>query len=286
MNFAAADGVALSGLLYEPARRTRRAAVFLHGTGGASIFDARRTNLLAAEVLARRIAFLPFDNRGSQIVRRLRGRRGRLGGMAFEVIRECVADIDGAARLLRTLGYRELFLIGHSTGANKIAVYDSRKKRSPFRKYVLLAGGDDTGLMFRQLGPHRFAATLARARERRTSDALVPRTLSPLPMSWRALYDTMNPDGDYNVFPFGEALFGPRISRRPLFRHIRRIRKPALYVYGETDEYCYGDVAACVRVLSEHAGFAGEIAVMEQADHGFRGKELELGALVADWLSG
>jgi poly(3-hydroxybutyrate) depolymerase len=37
--FEATDGVALSGLLFEPRRRTKRAVIFLHGTGGASVFD-------------------------------------------------------------------------------------------------------------------------------------------------------------------------------------------------------------------------------------------------------
>ncbi len=292
VSFAASDGVALSGLLYQPRRVTRRAAVFLHGTGGASVFDSRRTNILATELLARGITLLAFNNRGSHLVRRLRlitgARRGRLlGGMAYELIRECVFDIDGASRFLRRRGFGELFLIGHSTGANKVAVYDWRKQRSPFRSYVMLAGGDDTGLMYRQLGERRFAAALRKARERiraRRGEELVPRSLSPLPMSWRSLHDMINPDGDYNVFPFGECLSGVRLSRRPRFRHVRAIRKPSLYLYGEHDEYCYGDVAACVRILSQHVGANAEIAIMEGADHGFGGRERELGATVSEWL--
>src|SRR5204863_5369255 len=44
VHFDATDGVGLAGLLYEPRRATKRAAIWLHGTGGASIFDAQRTN--------------------------------------------------------------------------------------------------------------------------------------------------------------------------------------------------------------------------------------------------
>src|SRR5438477_4718425 len=91
--FQATDGVSLSGLLYEPKKRAKRAAVWLHGTGGASIFDSRRTNLLAAELLARDIAFFPFNNRGAGLVRSLRRGRKRIGGgMAHELIRDCVHD--------------------------------------------------------------------------------------------------------------------------------------------------------------------------------------------------
>jgi pimeloyl-ACP methyl ester carboxylesterase len=288
VKFAATDGVELSGLLFEPQRRTRRAAVFLHGTGGASIFESNRTNLLARELTSRGIAWLPFNNRGALLVRWLRGtRRATRGGMAYERIRDCVHDIDGVARFLRSRGYRELFLIGHSTGANKIAVYDSIKRRNPFRKYVLLAGGDDTGLFYRDLGPTRFQRALERARsliKANRGDDLVPRSITPMMLSWRSFYDMANPNGDYNVFPFLEVMRNVRLSRKPRFRHIRAIRKPSLYVYGDRDEYCYDDVAGCVRVLSENVGANAEIVVMENANHGFSGCERDLGSLIGEWL--
>ena len=288
MRFDASDGVELAGLLYEPKRRTRRAAVFLHGTGGASIFDSKRTNLLAAELIANGIAFLPFNNRGAHLVTRLRGPRSKSGGMAHEIIRECVRDIDGVARFLRLRGFSELYLIGHSTGANKIAVYDSLKHSNTFRKYVLLGGGDDTGLFADHLGVTRFRHAIERARamvKAKRGDELAPRSLTlNLMLSWRALLDMMNPNGDYNVFPYFEAMRGVRLSRKPLFHHIRAIRKPSLYVYGEHDEHCYDDVAGCVRVLSEHVAPNAEIVVMQDANHGFSGKERELGTLIAEWL--
>ncbi|HSP13335.1 MAG TPA: alpha/beta hydrolase [Thermoanaerobaculia bacterium] len=287
VRFDATDGVALAGLLYEPPRRTRRVAVFVHGTGGASVFDSRRTNLLAAEFVSNGFAFFPFNNRGAHLLRRLRKKKRTVGGgMAYERIRDCVPDIDGAIRFLRRRGYREIHLIGHSTGANKIAVYHRYKHRNPVRGYVLLAGGDDTGLLYDQLGRRRFFSTLKRARARRNSEELVPASLSALPMSWRALYDTINPDGDYNVFPYLEILRGVRLSRGPRFRHLRGIRKPALVVYGDRDEYCYGNVSRCVGVLAEQIGPKPnfEFAILENADHGFGRREGDLARLILAWL--
>ncbi|HKO54898.1 MAG TPA: alpha/beta hydrolase [Thermoanaerobaculia bacterium] len=302
IRFEAADGINLSGLLYEPSPRLRgkggaerrgRGApvvVWLHGTGGASVFDTGRTNLLAAELTARGLAFFPFNNRGAHLVRRLhkKGRkRSVMGGMGYERIRDCVPDIDGAARVLRRRGHRTLYLAGHSTGANKVAVYDHYKPRNPFRRYILLAGGDDTGLMYDQLGPAGFRRTLATARERiraRRGEELVPKSISDHPMSWTALYDTMNPDGDYNVFPFLEALRGVRLSRRP-FRYFRALRKPTLVLYGEDDEYAHGDISRSVAVLSEVAGPNTELAIIKDADHGFSGREADLGELIANWLA-
>ena len=288
VHFDAADGVALAGLLYEPKRAAKRAVIWLHGTGGASIFDSTRTNALARELVARGVAFFPFNNRGAHLVRRLRKGRQRIGGgMAYEVIRDCVHDIDGAVRELRRRGYRELHLAGHSTGANKVAVYDHYKPRNPIKRYVLLAGGDDTGMLYAQLGPRRFARALELARERikqRRGHELVPPRLSPMMLSWRSFYDMANPNGDYNVFPYFELMSGVRLGTRPRFRHVRAIRKPSLYVYGDRDEFSFDDVPRCVSILAEHVGPNAEIVVMENADHGFTGREEELGELIAWFL--
>lgn len=291
VRFATLDGLELSGLLYEPKRRTKKAAVFLHGTGGSSVFESNRTNPVAEEMIRRGIAYFPFNNRGAHLMRRLRVTRGRRrsvgGGMAWELIRDCVYDIDAAARALRARGYRELFLIGHSTGANKIAIYDFYKPRNPFRKYILFAGGDDVGLMYEQLGARRFRKALAQAKKNRRSEDLAPPSISRLPISWRSLHDMINPDGDYNVFPFLEKLRGIRLSRKPLFRHVRRIRKPTIAIYGDRDEYCFDDVSGCVRTLANAVGPKEnfEFVIVKNADHGFTGMERELGRLMAEWLS-
>jgi pimeloyl-ACP methyl ester carboxylesterase len=291
VSFAATDGVKLTGLLYEPKKATTRAAVWLHGTGGSSIFTSSRTNLLAEELVSRGIAWLPFNNRGSDFIRRMRKTSGTksktfFGGSTHELIRECVFDIDGAARFLRERGYRELYLLGHSTGANKVAVYDSYVRRNPYARYVLLAGGDDVGLTYEKLGARRFRNALEKARamiKARRGDELVPRTLFDLPLSWRAFLDMHNPDGDYNVFPFGEVLRGERLSRKPLFRHVQSLGKPSLFVYGDRDEFL-GRVTESVAVLADAIGPGGEIAVLADADHSFTGREAELGGLVAEWL--
>ena len=74
-----------------------------------------------------------------------------------------------------------------------------------------------------------------------------------------------------------------KLSRRP-FRFIRAIRKPSLHIYGDRDEYCFDDVPRCVSILAEHVSDRAEIVVMRDADHGFSGREEELGALIANWI--
>jgi pimeloyl-ACP methyl ester carboxylesterase len=275
VRFEATDGVALAGVLYEPGRASKRAIIWLHGGGGSSVFESRRTNRLAEVFVKMGMAYFPFNNRGSGIV-------SRDGGSAFERIRDCVPDIDGAIRELWRRGYRDITLAGHSTGANKIAVYDHYKPRNRVKRYVLIAGGDDTGWLYKELGGQRFRALLAKARAKRRGKDLAPRDVSRTMMSWRAFYDMANPNGDYNVFPFYELMTGTKLSRRP-FRFIQAIRKPSLYIYGDRDKYCYGDVPECVSILWRYVNDCAEKIVMSKADHGLSGREEELGRLIGDW---
>jgi len=285
VRFETADDVSLAGVLYEPRAASQRAMIFLHGTGGSSVFESKRTNVLGHAFTRADVAYFAFNNRGAQVMRRA---GGDLGGFAYERIRDCVLDIDAAVLELRRRGYRDLTLIGHSTGANKIAVYDHYKPRNLVKRYILLGGGDDTGLLYEQLGPRRFAAALVKARgmiRARKGDALAPPSLSKLPMSWRSFYDMANPDGDYNVFPFLEAMRGVRLSRQPRFRYLRAMRKPALFLYGERDEYCIESASRTVAVLRDALGAKPnvELAIMADADHGFGGKEEELARRILEW---
>jgi pimeloyl-ACP methyl ester carboxylesterase len=286
IRFDTKDGVSLAGLLFAPKRRTAGAVIFIHGTGGSSVFESKRTARLGEAFTRHGIAFFPFNNRGAQVIRRA---GAELGGFGYERIRDCVFDLDAAIRELRARGYRDITLVGHSTGANKIAVYNHLKPRNFATRFVLLGGGDDTGLLYAQLGAVRFRRALLKAREQiraRRGEEIVPPGISKLPMSWRSFYDMANPDGDYNVFPFLEVMKQVRLSRRPRFRFLRELRKPSLFLYGENDEYCFDDVPRCVAILDEALGPKPnvELAILGGADHGFTGKEEELADVIVNWM--
>ena len=290
VKFEATDAVELYGMLFEPRRASKRAAIFLHGTGGSSVFDSRRTNPIATEFVRNGIAYFPFDNRGAHLIRRLhrRGKSKRTirGGMTYERIADCVYDIDGAIGELRRRGYRDFTLIGHSTGANKIAVYDHYKRLNRVARYVFLAGGDDVGLMYDQIGGLRFRWAVRRARARRNSEELVPESMSDVPMSWRSFYDMSNPDGDYNVFPFLEVMRRKKLSKRTPFRYLRAVTKPSLLIYGEKDQYFIEKASRYMEVLADAVGSKPnfEIVLVKDADHGFRGRDEDLARLIIRWL--
>jgi pimeloyl-ACP methyl ester carboxylesterase len=297
-SFPTTDRIDLPGLLYEPARASKSVAIWLHGNGGASVFySSKRMNALGEALTRRGISFFTFNNRGAEVEKMLKRRRGSTSeyamlGYAHELIRDCVKDIDGAIAHLRTLGYRKFHLVGHSTGANKICLYDAKKRgRSPVSSYVLVGPGDDVGITYAQLGEDAFHAALERARQevkKGHGSKIVPKTISPRPISWASLLDTIDPEGDYNVFPFLEIIRGIRLSKkRPPLREYSRISKRTLVLFGEHDEFCFGDVPACVDVLREFAPPRRcRFEVIPETGHSFHGAEAELGESISRFVAG
>ncbi|MEX1997512.1 MAG: alpha/beta hydrolase [Candidatus Andersenbacteria bacterium] len=290
--FTTADGITLPGLLYR-AKRRKRVAIYLHGNGSSSVFYDEHTHRAVADALTKRnISYLTFNNRGAHLIKKLnvvqRGQvKRKCFGMAYEKIRDCVHDIDAAIAFLRHEGYREFSLVGSSTGANKICVYDHYRPKNRISTYILLAGGDDTGIYYNLLGKKPFNRLLKQAKQKirqRQAENIIPEILPKPIFSYSAFYDIANPDGDYNCFPFLEVLRPVKLSRKPLFRYFKAIRKPSLVIYGEKDEYTWGDTLAIVAILRERQP-EFTYKIIPDADHMFAGHEQELGKIMATWLS-
>ncbi len=304
VSIVATDRLLLPGLFYAPPdKKTSAAAIWLHGMGDNGIFyNPLRLNALATSLINRGIALLAFNNRGAHNAKTLRidddtlpqGERHYQGGTHFERIADCVADIDGAVEFLQTRQFSELYLIGHSTGANKICVYDTLAPSNPFAKYVLAGPGDDTGLFYSDLGPRRFHLSLQLAQKLITSGKplhIMPRYSGMHPFSAQATYDILNPNGNYNTFPYYEAT-GQRLGKKPLFAEYRKVERPHLVVFGAEDEYTYtaGDTAGALELFRQHIHPAArtQSAFMSIAgtDHGFHGQEKQFAETVAEWLKG
>lgn len=285
------DGLTLPGLFYE-AKRAKRAAIYLHGNGSSSVFYDEYANRAIGDALAKHnISFLAFNNRGAHLVKKMNVVRGnkverQCFGMAYEKIKECIHDIDAAIKFLERRGYREFILIGTSTGANKICVYDHYRPKNPISQYVLVAGGDDTGIYYHLLGRRLFRQLLARAKRKIKSHAgeeIITETLPKKIFSHQAFYDIANPDGDYNCFPFLEVMQRVKLSTKPLFRYFKALHRPTMVMYGDQDEYAWGDVPACISILR---GYRPDFAyqTIPNANHMFANREKALAKVIARWL--
>ena len=116
VHFLTTDKLRLPGLLYKPDKKTNVVAIYLHGNGTASVVYSPFMNILGKKLTENGIAFFPFNNRGAHLIKSLKrvtpeGEERVLYGTAYELIKDCIIDIDSAINLLKTKGFDKFFLI-------------------------------------------------------------------------------------------------------------------------------------------------------------------------------
>jgi pimeloyl-ACP methyl ester carboxylesterase len=302
VSLLASDKVKLPGLLYEPDKQTKKAAVWLHGMGdNGAFYNPERINALGQALVKNGIALLAFNNRGAHNRKGLHiaddtlpeEDRRYLGGTHYELIADCLKDIDGAADFLKKQKFTELYLMGHSTGANKICAYHARAKNNPFAKYVLAGPGDDLGLFFTELGEKRYWQALRYAAAKVDSDDplhVMPKYTGMHPFSAQSARDILDSDGAYNTFPYYEALH-ERLGNKPLFYEYHQIDRPTLAIIGQEDEYMdsAGGAEGALKLLMQNTPNAqlkqADFLTIANADHSFHGHEEEFAEKVSDWLA-
>lgn len=293
--FESTDGLLLPGMLFEPKTSTNKVALNLHGNGSSSVFYSfERADSFARNLNEKGISFFTFNNRGAHYIKKLKyfenGEEKEIKlGTAFELIKDCVKDIDGAIAFLKKLGYREFYLIGHSTGANKICVYNYYKPKNEVSKYILLGGGDDAGIYYKMLGENKFKKYLELAKrqiDKGNGRKIIPKYIANYMLSYQSFYDTCNPDGDYNTFPFNEYINHLNLSTKPLFKEYKLLNTPTLVIYGENDEYCGDSAKHAIDILKTETPHKDlfTFKIIPQTDHGFDGCQEELSSAIANWL--
>jgi pimeloyl-ACP methyl ester carboxylesterase len=299
--FLSTDRLWLPGLLFKPDRDTKKALIWLHGMGDSAVFySPPRINALGNALTSQGIAFFAFNNRGAHNTKTLKQvdgleapeETGRYqAGTYYELIEDCIKDINGAVDYLKQQGFETFYLAGHSSGANKICVYDHKEKDNPFSKYVFAGPGDDTGIHFSELGPKKFWAALKYASKAVVSDPMrvMPRYSGMNPFSAQSARDILDPDGSYNTFPFYEATT-ERLGQKPLFKEYGAISKPTLVVFGSNDEYAFtaGNASKALDLFIKHTSNQmlkkSAFQLVHNADHGFTDNETEFATMVADWI--
>lgn len=121
--FLATDGIKLDGLLYTSENKTEDIILSIHGMGSNCM--KKRETTIAKLANENNIDYFGFNNRGSELVKYTRryteGKREKnLGGTSYEDVLEGYEDITGAIIKLKELGYKNIYLQGHSLGCTKI----------------------------------------------------------------------------------------------------------------------------------------------------------------------
>lgn len=261
--------------------RWRAAAIYLHGLGG-NAYRSRLVPALAAALTRAGIGLCALNTRGADLVTtRTQGRRrAATNGAVYEIFSECVRDITGAIALLRARGARTIHLIGHSTGANKIAY--ALQRGVPAARVVYLAPGDDVGIQRKLLGPRKFAAMqqLAARWRAATPHRLMPvKNLGYLDISAASYHSLFGTQNRMDQFPW------MHLQPDARWRRLARSAVPAALIMGAADEYLPVPPHAVAEFLAAHMPCL-TVRLLAGADHGFAGYEAAMAAHVAKFLRG
>ena len=124
INFMATDGVKLEGILYKTSSSISE-KIILSVHGMTSNCFKKRDMEIAKKANEKGIDYFVFNNRGSEIAKYIEKeidgqKKKELAGTAYEDVLEGYEDIVGAIIKLKELGYKKIYLQGHSLGCTKI----------------------------------------------------------------------------------------------------------------------------------------------------------------------
>ena len=282
------DEVTLDGIFIKPNRKSSRAVLFTHGLGGNFYGWFRVFSILSEATTKEGVTFASFNNRGHDAVSKIKnGKKRTLAGAGFENFKESVYDIEAQIHFLRQQGIREIYLVGHSTGANKALyyMYQTRDRRvrglallGPLSDFVgeKMALGKKYNSLLREIKTiteNKNKSSLPLSPEIFTRRGLAPRIMSA--KRYLSLYSAGSPE---DVFPYSDP--------KARWKELRSVKIPLLVVIGEKDQYLDRKAKDLTDTFAKNAISAKSFAgiVIKNADHGFYKKEKELAKTIVDWI--
>lgn len=255
------DGVSLTGILRQPRMaKTNACVVLIHGYSGNFYSDIM--DFLPEALADRGFATLALNMRDHD------------QGPKKNRFEENRYDIALAVDKMSLLGYKSIFLYGHSMGTNRVLYYMAATQ-DPRIIGILLTG--PPGNLF-EWNIRIFGAETAKSVLRQAQD-LVAKGKGD---QWMLI----------NLGPLGKALYtanhvvslrGPKTLSDP-YKNISRISKPTLVVHGLADRLASPDVADRLR---NSATLKTDVTVVKipGADHRFSHHQEKLVSAVTRWMT-
>lgn len=278
VRFLASDNVELSG--FWSGGNSKRNLIYLHGLGGNG-YRSHIVKALAKVCNRNKISFFSINTRGHDLVagRTKKHVRSNYNGSVYEVFNESIHDVRGAIAYAKSRGAKEFYLVGHSTGANKIAYCIQRGLK--VKKVVYLGPGDDIGMQQNILGDREYIKMqklAAKLRVKNPYQIMPIKNLGYLDISAASYHSLFGARNRMDQFPFRELRPGAKWKR------IGNSRIPSLVVLGEEDEYLPNS-AATIKSFIENNYKKLPVKLIAGAGHSFSENEDKMAREVLKWIS-
>ena len=251
--------------------------IFIHGMC-QTIIDNYFATVCGNALSENNIGFLYEHNRGHSIENDIVMKDGsyKRCGCMYEIFEDSIYDIDLAIDKAQELGYKRFILMGHSYGCNKL-IYYYYKKHPNILGLILASAPDMVGL---QLLRQKDYKELIKEAKKNIDNGNPTKILSNLIED----YMYMSSGTYYNWFHENSNLDNlPVMNNSKNWYQFETIDIPILTFSGsnETDNYLHLDL------LKEKAKSCNdfEYKYINDTDHFYNGKELEIGNIILNWIS-
>lgn len=271
------DGISLDGIYVKPKRKSDTALIWIHGL--ASYFSSGQTLIKELSELCQKngIGYFKFNTRGHDIVVRGQGKHKLLGTL-FEKFEDSVLDIKALAGFAKKLGYKNIILAGHSTGANKATYYLYRTKDRNIKEVLLIGSLSDIAGEIKRVGKRKFLKNLEVAKKLYKKDPFsffISKGFLYTAYRYLGLY---TPGKAEDTFPY----YNPKAN----WKALGSIRQPIAVIIGSRDEHLDRSPEKFIEAFRKNAqktkNFNG--FVVKNAGHNFVKKEKELAKIIVGWL--
>lgn len=273
------DGITLDGIYVPPKRKGETALIWIHGLSSRFSSGQELIKELSLRCQKSGIGYFKFNTRGHDAVNHDGHGNKKLQGGGFEKFEECVLDIHAMAGLAKALGYHNIFLVGHSTGANKALYYLYRTKTPRIKGLMLIGPISDIVAMKKLIGEKRLNQELriAKLLKKQGRGNIMPLSSNRLNTAERftSLYRTGESE---DVFPYHNQL--------AKWKELQSIRTPMAVIVGSSDKHLDRPAKKLIDIFREKAiktkSFSG--FVITGANHGFTKKEKGLARTIMNWI--
>lgn len=270
-SFPTPDKHTLHGFLAKPKKRTRTCIIYLHGMCG-NFYKGSLIPTLRDEALRKGLAFCTINTRGHDIIASSR-KQGKwvLFGTGTEHFEKCIQDIQGSLTAVRKRGFTQYILMGHSTGCQKIAFYQYKRKDRTVCALVLLAPSDDYN--YNKIKGASFVKAVQNAKKLlKKGKGEIPQEqfFWSTPKRFLSVADLRYPEA--RLFNY----------RGPM-KEFRQIKTPMLAVFGK-EEQVDMNVSECLDILEEKTSAKNFKKLLVEGDHSFRGHERAVAKKTLAWI--
>lgn len=273
-NIKTRDGIILDGIVVLPQRKTKTALIWIHGL--SSRFSSGQKIIQEVSSACRRanVGYFKFNTRGHDVASRI---NNKIIGGGFERFEDCVHDIRAMIRFVRTLGFTDIILAGHSTGSNKALYYCYKTKDKTIKKLILLGAISDIVAFQKEMGHKKFTNACAVANDLRKN----PRALMPPEyglFSARRFWSLCHPKEKEDTFPY--------YDEKRKWNALESIRIPLAVIIGSRDQYLDRAPANYLAAFKCHALLTKRFRgiIIKGANHGFHRREKELAQEIILWI--